>query len=93
MIMHDTRIAPMMLSENVCHVSEPPHHARPSEPSTPYAAHSVAVAQPFTSTTTMNTISSVQGISSREARSFSHSVVGGSGGGVFSGLRIDHHAM
>src|SRR5262245_15561560 len=93
MIMHDTRIAPIRLSMKVCQVSEPPHQAIASEPSTPYAAHSVAVAQPFTSTTTMNTMSSAHGISSREAASFCPSVVGGSGGGVRSGLRTDHHAM
>ncbi len=38
-----------------------PQAAMASEPSTPKAAHSVAVAQPATSTQTMNTISSAQG--------------------------------
>ena len=63
MIMHDTRVAPIRLSTNARRVSDPPAQASTSAPSTPYAAHSVAVAQPITSTTTMNTMSSAQGMS------------------------------
>src|SRR3954466_7704907 len=62
MIMHDRRVAPIRLCQNVWRLSPPDHHAMTSEPSTPYAAASVAVAQPIAITHTMNTISRMQGI-------------------------------
>ncbi|MCY1311902.1 hypothetical protein D9M70_622670 [compost metagenome] len=64
-----------------------------SEPSTPKAAHSVAVAQPATSTQTMNTISSAQGMRLPDSRIFCMKVVGGSAGGTWSGWRRLHQPM
>ena len=46
MIMQVMRVVPMTLAQNESHDSEPDHQAIASEPSTPQAAHSVAVAQP-----------------------------------------------
>ena len=57
-----TRVAPITLAQNDSQVSEPCHHAIASEPSTPHAAHSVAVAQPISSETNTNTISSITGM-------------------------------
>ena len=51
MIMQVSRVAPMTLVQKLSQVSAPDHHAMSSEPSTPQAAHSVAVAQPISSTT------------------------------------------
>src|SRR6185312_3486974 len=64
-IMHDRRVAPIRLARKFDQVSPPDHHAMASAPSTPYAAASVAVAQPITITQTMKTISRMQGTSSR----------------------------
>ena len=52
MIMQESRVAPIRLCQKVVRVSPPDHHAMPSEPRTPYAAASVAVAQPITITHT-----------------------------------------
>ena len=70
MIMQVRRVAPMTLGQNDCQVSEPRHHAIASEPSTPQAAHSVAVAQPAISMTNTSTISSITGMSCADSRSF-----------------------
>ena len=67
--------------------------AMASEPSTPQAAHSVAVAMPATSTQTMKTISRPQGIRLPERRSFSMKLQGASAGGTLSGLRRLHQMM
>src|SRR3954471_8955082 len=64
-IMHERRVAPIRLALKVAHDSPPDHHAITSAPSTPYAAASVAVAQPITITQTMKTISRMHGTSSR----------------------------
>src|SRR5690349_624361 len=87
MIMQLLRVAPISPSQKVAQVSDLLHHASPSDPSTPYAAHSVAVAQPAISTQTMNTISPAQGIRLPERRIFSRRLVGGSAGGTCSGWR------
>src|SRR6266404_403074 len=60
-IMHDRRVAPIRLALNVVQLRPPDHPAITSAPSTPYAAASVAVAQPITITQTMKTMSRMQG--------------------------------
>src|SRR6188508_1413015 len=65
MIMHDRRVAPIRLALKLVRSRPPDHQAMARAPSTPYAAASVAVAQPITITQTTNTISTVQGMSSR----------------------------
>src|SRR2546422_1990341 len=86
MIMQDRRVAPIRLSQNVCRLSPPDHQEMASAPSTPYAAASVAVAQPITITQTMNTMSARHGTRCRALYSFSLRVVLISSGGVFSGF-------
>ena len=60
MIMQVTRVAPITLAQNALPREHAAHHAMPSEPSTPQAAHSVAVAQPISSDRNTSTISSHQ---------------------------------
>src|SRR5882762_11415228 len=60
-IMHERRVAPIRLALKVDQLSPPDHHAMTIAPSTPYAAASVAVAQPITITQTMKTMSRMQG--------------------------------
>src|SRR5574343_622536 len=86
MIMQLTRVAPTSPCQKFCQLRLRPAAAMASEPTTPQAAHSVAVAMPATSTHTMNTISSVQGIRLPERRILSHNGVGASGGGTLSGF-------
>src|SRR5262245_1769006 len=93
MIMHETRVAPMRLSMKLLHVRDLLHPAIASDPSTPYAAHSVAVAHPAISTQTMNAMRSAQGMRLPEALSFSRRLIGGSGGGVLSGFITAQQAM
>src|SRR5262245_23636474 len=93
MIMQVSRVAPMTLFQKLSQVSAPDHHAISSEPNAPQAAHSVAVAQPSSSTTNTSRISSVHGIRLTEALSFSPRVVLGSGGGILCGLSKAHTAM
>src|SRR5262245_35234973 len=93
MIMQVTRVAPITLCQNDSQLSMRCHQAMASEPITPQAAHSVAVAQPNSSAANTSRISSVVGMSWAEAASFSRSVIGGSAGGVFSGLISDHTTM
>src|SRR5262245_66644597 len=88
MIMHETRVADIRLSTKLRQVSEPLHHAIASEPSTPYAAHSVAVATPATSTQTMKMMSALTGIRFPDLRTFSMKLIGGPGGGRLSGFAV-----
>src|SRR5919108_2712061 len=62
MIMHESRVAPIRLAAKLARSRPPDHQAMASAPSTPYAAASVAVAQPATITQTMNTMSRMQGM-------------------------------
>src|SRR4051812_41133664 len=93
MIMQLVRVVPIRPSQKLLHVSEPPHHAMASEPATPYAAHSVAVAQPATRTQTMNTMSTAQGMRLPDCLNFCAQVLGGSAAGTWSGLRRLHQMM
>src|SRR5688572_1306496 len=93
MIMQLTRMAPITLARNDSQLSMPCHHAIASEPSTPQAAHSVAVAQPSSSAANTSAISSSVGNSLADSASFSRSGIGGSRGGVLPGLATDQIAM
>src|SRR3954462_5391656 len=93
MIMQVMRVVPITLALNESQESEPDHHAMASDPSTPQAAHSVAVAQPSMRDRNTRTIRKVIGMRFVEARSFSRNVMGGSGGGERSGCRRDQTAM
>src|SRR6185295_8314270 len=85
MIMQVTRVAPITLCQNDGQLSMPWYQAMASDPITPQAAHSVAVAQPNRSAANTSTISSRVGISCADSRSLARSDMRGSGGGVFSG--------
>src|SRR6185436_225629 len=93
MIMQVTRVAPITLCQNDVQLSMPWYQAMTSEPMTPQAAHSVAVAQPHNSAANTSRISSSVGMSCADSRSFSRSDIFGSGGGVFSGCSNDHTMM
>src|SRR5262245_16594358 len=93
MIMQVTRVVPMTLVQKLSQVSAPDHHAISSDPSTPHAAHSVAVAQPNSSTMNTSRMSSVHGMRWRDSLSFSAKLILGSGGGILAGLRSAHTAM
>src|SRR6202000_1495025 len=93
MIMHETRVEPIRLPKKFSQVRLRLQPAIASEPSTPQAAHLVAVAQPAISTQTMRMMSSVQGMRLPEARIFSLKVISGSPGGTLSGWVLDHQAM
>ena len=93
MIMQVTRVAPITLCQNDAQLSAPCHQAIASEPSTPQAAHSVAVAQPSSSDRNTNAMSSRHGIRLSDSASFSRNGIGGSAGGVRSGCSSDHSAM
>src|ERR671920_2586529 len=93
MIMQVVRVVPITLAQNDSHDSEPDHHAIASEPSTPQAAHSVAVAQPSRSDRNTSAMRSITGMRLRDSRSFSGNVIAGSRGGVRSGCSRDHTAM
>src|SRR5215207_6033978 len=93
MIMQVMRVVPMTLFQNESHDSEPDHQAMASEPSTPQAAHSVAVAQPSRRVRKTSAISSATGMRFVDSLSFSRKLMAGSGGGDFSGLSRDHTAM
>jgi hypothetical protein len=60
---------------------------------TPQAAHSVAVAKPSTSEKNTARISSRQGMSLADSRSFSRNGIGGSRGGTLCGLSSDQPMM
>ena len=93
MIMQVTRVAPITLCQNESQLSMLCHHAMASEPMTPHAAHSVAVAQPNSNAANTSKISSIVGMSCADSLSFSRNVSVGSGGGVFSGCSSDQIAM
>jgi hypothetical protein len=93
MIMQLVRVAPIRPSVKFFQVRLRPQAAIASEPSAPKAAHSVAVAQPATSTQTMKTISKETGIRLPDFRSFSMKEQGGSAGGTWSGWRRLHQPM
>src|SRR6218665_1555846 len=93
MIMQVSRVAPMTLSQNDFQVSVRDQAAMPSEPSTPQAAHSVAVAQPSRSVAKTSTISSVTGMRFADSFSFSFKVILGGAGGCLSGFSIDQTMM
>src|SRR5262245_56169475 len=89
MIMQVTRVAPITLCQNDAHDSMPCHQAMANEPSTPQAAHSVAVAQPKSSDRNTSVISSRQGMRLSDSLSFALNGIGGSAGGVRSGCASD----
>ena len=93
MIMQVSRVAPMTLVQKLSQVSAPDHQAMSSAPSAPQAAHSVAVAQPISSTKKTSAISSMQGMRLSDSLSFSRSDILGSGGGILSGLSSAQTAM
>ena len=93
MIMQVMRVAPMTLSQNDFQVSVRCHQAIAREPSTPQAAHSVAVAQPMISVTKTNRMSSAAGIRFHDALIRSRIVIFIWSGGVFSGCSSDQPAM
>src|SRR5215207_8206666 len=93
MIMQVIRVVPITLCQNECHESEPDHPAMASEPSTPQAAHSVAVAQPSSRARKTSVIRSRHGMRFADSRIFSEKLIRGSGGGVRSGWRSDQTAM
>src|SRR3712207_1267520 len=92
-IMQVMRVVPITLAQNDSHESEPDHHAMASEPNTPQAAHSVAVAQPSRRVRKTSAIRSATGMRLVDSLSFSRKLILGSGGGDFSGLSTDHAAM
>src|SRR5688500_9867210 len=92
-IMHESRVAPIRLSQKLWRLSPPDHQAMMSAPSTPKAADSVAVAHPIAITEMMKTMSTRQGTSLRLRRSFSLSESLNSSFGVLSGLSSAHTMM
>src|SRR4029453_13652756 len=93
MIIVVSRIAPIALAQNELQVRLLAHQAMASEPTTPHAAHSVAVAQPKSRLAVISRISSEQGIRFADSRSFMANDIGGSRGGVFSGRSSDQTTM
>src|SRR5687767_743149 len=93
MIMQVIRVVPITLAKNDSRVSEPDHHAIASEPRTPQAAHSVAVAQPRSRVRNTRVMRRRTGIRLVDCRIFSEKVIRGSRGGVRAGLRSDQIAM
>src|SRR5919112_575357 len=93
MIMQVVRVVPITLAQNDSHDSEPDHQAMAREPSTPQAAHSVAVAQPSRRVRNTSAMRSATGTRLADSLSLSRKLIGGSGGGVLAGLRSDHRAM
>ena len=88
-----TRVAPMTLAQKASQVSAPCHHAIASDPSTPQAAHSVAVAQPISNDRKTKAISSRQGRRLSDSEMRLRRLIDGSAGGVRSGLASDHTTM
>src|SRR5256885_8751981 len=72
-----TRVAPMTLAQKDSQVSAPCHHAIASEPNTPQAAHSVAVAQPISNDRKTKTISSRQGMRLSDSEMRLRRLIGG----------------
>src|SRR3569832_1652674 len=90
MIKQVTRVAPITLCQNDSQLSMPCHHAMASEPITPHAAHSVAVAQPNSNAANTSRMSNAVGMSCADSFTFCRKVIHGSGGGCLSGLSSDH---
>src|SRR5215208_2573927 len=93
MIMQVMRVVPITLAQNDSQVRVPDHHAMASDPVTPQAAHSVAVAQPRSREKKTRPISRRTGIRFIDSRSFSRTAIGGSRGGVRCGFASDQAAM
>src|SRR5260221_8293219 len=93
MIMQVMRVVPITLAQKAGQVSVPDQAAIANEPSTPQAAHSVAVAQPSSSETKTSRMSRLQGIRLADSRNLSRSFIGGSAGGVFDGVASDQTMM
>src|SRR3712207_856848 len=93
MIMPVMRVVPITLAQKAWSESEPDHQAIPNEPSTPQAAHSVAVAHPDSKVAKTRMIRSAHGIRFADSRSFWPRLIGGSGGGCFPGFSSDQIAM
>ena len=83
----------MTLAQNDSQLSDPCHHAIASDPNTPQAAHSVAVAQPISNDRKTKMISSRQGMRLSDSAMRLRRLIGGSAGGVRSGLASDQIAM
>src|SRR3712207_2561421 len=90
MIMQVIRVVPMTLAQNESQDREPDHQAMAREPSTPQAAHSVAVAQPSSRVRNTSVIRSATGMRFVDSRNFSRKLMAGSGGGDLPGLSSDH---
>src|SRR5215217_5786089 len=93
MIIQVIRVVPMTLAQNESAVSVPDHHAMASEPSTPHAAHSVAVAHPSSREKNTRAMSRRTGKRFSDSRIFSRNAIVGSRGGVRSGFAMDQAAM
>ena len=91
--MQFTRVAPITLAQNDSQLSAPCHQAIASEPSTPQAAHSVAVAQPIRSDRKTKMIRSRQGMRLSDSEMRLRKLIGGSAGGVRLGLASDQITM
>src|SRR5262245_1610161 len=93
MIMHVNRVVPITLVQKLSQVSAPDHQAMPNAPSTPQAAHSVAVAHPRIRTMKPSAMRREHGMRLADSRSFSESDMTGSGGGILEGLSSAQTAM
>src|SRR3712207_19911 len=93
MIMQVIRVVPITLAQNDSRVREPDHHAMASDPRTPQAAHSVAVAHPRSSDRNTSAMRRSTVTRLTDSFSFSRRLMGGSRGGVRAGFRSDHTAM
>src|SRR5918993_685941 len=93
MIMQVIRVVPITLAQKDSQESEPDHQAMASEPSTPQAAHSVAVAQPSRRVRNTREMRSATGMRFVDSFSLSRKLIAGSGGGDLCGLSRDHTAM
>ena len=88
-----TFTVPITLAAKLFRSRNPCHHAIAKLPTTPHAAHSVAVAHPNASAANTRMISSETGIRFADSRSFSRNVIRGSGGGDCSGYSTCHPAI
>src|SRR6185295_18826759 len=93
MIMQVMRVAPITLAQNDSHVSVRWYQAIRSEPSTPQAAHSVAVAQPSKRERNTSRINRSVGMSFADSLNFFRKDIGGSAGGVLCAFNNDQPAM
>jgi len=93
MIMPLRRSAPDRLAVKVCQVSDRPHQAMSSAPSTPKAEASLAVATPVTMDRKTKAMSSTTGMSALVARTRSQKLRSSGSGGMRSGWRSDQRMM